>query len=121
LAKSAEAGRKTEDIMDKAKILEKSRKEHRNEDIYALQVKDQASGLAVKIGAVVCLIISAIELALFRRLNYESWIIYLVMDTVLFIYKCRKLSRRDYLLIAILNVLLLLAFVYFYIDKLIRG
>ncbi len=107
--------------MDKAEILKRSREEHRNEDIHGLQIRDQASSLAVRLGGLVCLILSAIELLLLKRLNYESWVVFLTMGSAMSLYRWYKMKTRSDLLSSVLNVLLLLVFVYLYIDKLIRG
>lgn len=95
------AARKRRKNMDKEQILQKSRKENKNKDIAELEVINQASGLAVRIGILVCCFISVAEVIATNQVNYSCWMIYFSMLATLFCVKCIKLRRKHEILLTI--------------------
>lgn len=104
--------------MDREEILEKSRKENKNKDIAELEVINQASTLAVRIGILVCCLISVAEVIATDQVNYACWMIYFSMLAAIFSVKCIKLRRKHEILLTIFFLLCFLIMVVCYVRHL---
>lgn len=94
--------------MNREEILQKSRMENGNKDVAELEVINQASGIAVRMGVLVCCLISAAEVIVTNEINYSCWMIYFSMLTTIFCVKYVKLRRKHEIL---LTGLFLLCFI----------
>lgn len=87
--------------MGKEKILQNSRKEDKNKDIAEMKVMERASRIAVKVGILVCCLISATEVALNGQINYACWMIYFSMIATIFLVKYIALRQKHEILLTI--------------------
>ena len=100
--------------MEKEEILQASRSENKNRDLVELEVVYQAGIYALRVGALVCCIVSVLYSALTHTLPYCPWVIYFSIITTQWLVRFMKLRRKSDLVLAILFLTLgVLAFVGF--------
>ena len=104
--------------MNKEDILAKSRKENKNKDIAELEVIDQASKIAGRVGMLVCCIIAILEVIFLGKPNLSTWAIYFSILAALMIVKYIRLRRRHELWITVLYSACFALFFLGYILKL---
>lgn len=90
--------------MDKNEILEKSRKENKNKDVYEMEITSKASSIAYRVGGILCCLTALIEVIFTDSINFTSWMIFFGMLSTLFILKYIKMHKKHELIIAILYV-----------------
>lgn len=95
--------------MNKEKILEKSRAEHKNKDIYEQEILKQAGTSAVIVMLVLAAFFSAMQIFAGGGINYGLWALVLSSNMTTFWVKYAKLRRKHELLMAILYTLLVSA------------
>lgn len=105
--------------MDKDEILEKSRNENRNRDIYEQEVLKQANTSAVLVMTGLAMIFCMVQLFVGGGVNYGIWAIVISANTATFWVKYIKLRRRHELLIAIAETVGALAISAIHIHDLI--
>lgn len=102
--------------MDKEKILENSRRENKGKDMYALEVENQASKIAVVVMLVMALVYYCYEIFTGKGSNPAFYSLISVFNCVLYGYKAakmeqnRKLSIFTCLVWGILTLLLVLSY-----------
>ena len=100
--------------MNREEILEKSRKENKNQDIAELELIKQASHLAAKAGILLCCILSVVDVLVTGRVNYACWMVYAGMNAVLLLVKFQKSRMREELAaLALYSVIFLLNLIYY--------
>lgn len=89
--------------MNKEEVLQASRNENQNRDIYELEVISKAQRVGGLIAVSVTFALMLIErVILDSGMNYEYFLIILSAGTGLWIYKSVKMRRRHEILLAVL-------------------
>lgn len=88
--------------MNKEQILEKSRKENKNQDLAELELKHNSERLAGLVAVVICFGFFVIEKGLLDRNSYGYYCIFTMYAAVEFIYKAVKTHKTNYILRAVL-------------------
>lgn len=96
--------------MNKEEILEKSRAENRNKDIYEQEVLKQASTSAVIVMMILATIFFAAQIFVGGGTNWGIWALVFSVNMTTFWAKYRKLRRKHELVIAIAYTILVVAF-----------
>lgn len=104
--------------MNRNEILEKSRKENRNKDIYELEIIKQAGSISSLTAALLCAILFIAEILLGRGINYGLWSIFLAAEAATFTYKAVKLKKKHEILVAVLYCLMVVLLVFAHIYNL---
>ena len=102
--------------MTKEEILEQSRKENNNKDMYDFEVQKTA-GIATYFSSfILCLFVSALNWIFTRRINVQCWIIFFGMLTVAFFVKFFKMKKWHELFVALcyLAIFILLSVVFIF-------
>ncbi len=104
--------------MDKNEILEKSRLENKNQDLYEKEVMKKASNIATIIVAILCAIFTVIEILRDNKtfLAFEA-ILFSLMATQ-FIYKAVKFRRKHEIVVASLYGVAAVMFIAAYLISL---
>lgn len=107
--------------MNKEEILEKSRSENKNKDIYEQEVLKQASTTAVKVMMTLALIFSIVQISVGGGTNWSSWALvfsgYMTTAWVKYI----KLRRKHEFVMAIADTILVSALSGLHIYNLIAS
>lgn len=89
--------------MDKEQILQASRQENQNKDLFELEIAQKAQRVAGLIGICVAFGLMVLERAVLDlHTNYGYFLIILAASTGLWLYKSVKLKRRHEILLAAL-------------------
>lgn len=87
--------------MTKDEILEKSRNEYKNQDVYDLEVQNKASKVSSEFCCVLACIVFIVTLIVKGELRDELFMLITGMETVLFVIKYIKMQKRHELIVAI--------------------
>lgn len=96
--------------MNREEILEKSRKENKNKDIYEKEVILKGSNAGAITGAILATIFFMIQIFLGEGINYALYSIVFAMNGATFVVKSIHLKRKHEVLIAIMYLALALIF-----------
>lgn len=89
--------------MNKEEILQASRKENQNKDIFELEIISKAQRIGGLIALCVTFALIIIERVILDiGMNYGYFLIILSADTGLWIYKAAKLKRKHEILLAVI-------------------
>lgn len=105
--------------MNKEEILEKSRAENRNKDIYEQEILKQAITNAVIVMMILATIFFAVQIFVGGGINWGIWALVFSANMTTFWAKYRKLRRKHELVIAIAYTILVVAFSVCHIYNLI--
>ncbi|MDE6149077.1 MAG: hypothetical protein K2F81_03150 [Ruminococcus sp.] len=105
--------------MTKEEILEKSRKENKNKDICEIEAINQSSATAIRIGLLLCCLISTIEVVFTDTIHCGTWTVFFGMTGTLFLIKYIKLRKKHELVLSIFYILLGTGFLVTYILNLL--
>lgn len=89
--------------MNREEILEKSRVENKNKDIYEQEVLKQASTAAVVVMMALATVFFAVQIFVGGGTNWGIWAVVFSTNMTTFWVKYRKLRRRHELVMAILS------------------
>ncbi|WP_343208303.1 DUF6442 family protein [Anaerolentibacter hominis] len=106
--------------MNKEEILEKSRQENKNQDIFEKDAIIRAGGVATKAGLLLCCLIAVLEVCLTGSVSFGTWTIYFGILCTTFFTKYHILHRRHELMVAVLYLMFGLCFLSLYIIRLVR-
>lgn len=107
--------------MDKEEILAKSRRENKNRDFEEMQVLAWAVGIAVRVGLIICCLLSVLEVLFRDRVNMASYTIFFGILGTTMLLKYVKLRRKHELLVAIIYLALFVFFFVLHLRDLIGG
>ena len=107
--------------MNKEEILEKSRAENRNKDIYEQEILKQASTSAVIVMMVLATIFFAAQIFVGGGMNWGIWALVFSANMTTFWVKYIKLHRKHELVMAIAYTILVFAFSGWHIYNLIAS
>lgn len=92
--------------MDKKEILEKSRKENKNQDEYEKYALAQGGQWAMAVGGVICMFIALFDAVTETHFPLVPWSIYLSMVGTSLFVKSRYLHQRNKMAFGVLLLLL---------------
>lgn len=107
--------------MKKEEILERSRNENRNADLYEKEVLIQAGNVSAGVGALMCAVLFVAQVLLYGGTNCGLWAILMSMQAGTSAVKAIKLRRKPDIAWAIINGLLALTLAVLYICSLIKS
>lgn len=107
--------------MDKEEILAKSRQENKNRDMEDLEVQSWATGIAVKIGVMLCGLLSVLEAIFQGKPNMACWTIFFGVLGATMVLKFVRLRRKHELVVGILYLGFCVFFFVMYVRGLIGG
>lgn len=107
--------------MNKEEILEKSRSENKDQDLYEKEVMKDASQAGVLTAGVLATIFFIIQIFAGGGMNYGLYSIVFAINSATFIYKAIKLKRKHEIFVAIAYTLLTLVFASAHIYNLVTG
>lgn len=87
--------------MTKEEILEKSRKENRNVDMFDLEIQKKAASIAIIAAIFLGTIIFAVNFLVTKNPHYDVFILICGMESVLFFVKFVKMKKIHELIVAI--------------------
>ena len=105
--------------MNKEEILEKSRTENKNKDIYEQEILKQANTSAVIVMMVLATIFFAAQIFVGGGINWGIWALVFSTNMTTFWVKYIKFGRKHEFLLAIAYTVLVAAFSGFHIYNLI--
>lgn len=107
--------------MKKEEILERSRNENRNADLYEKEVLIQAGNVSAGVGTLMCAVLFITQALLGGGTNSGLWAIMMSMQAGAFAVKAFRLRRKSDIAWAIINGLLALTLAVLYICSLIKS
>lgn len=107
--------------MNKEEILEKSRKENRNKDIYEEELIKQGSAIVNIVMVILATVFFVIQVFTGGGINYGLYAIVFCHSMVLSWIKWRKLRQRQQFLLSLLYTVSVLLFSIVHIYTLITG
>ena len=107
--------------MDKEEILAKSRQENKNRDFEDLEAQTWAISIAVKIGAMLCGLLSILEAVFRDGPNLACWTIFFGVLGTTMLLKYGKLRRKHELAVGLLYLGFCVFFFALYVRDLIGG
>lgn len=107
--------------MTKEEILEKSRKENANKDLYQMTVDMQAGRVAAIAAALFALVVYLVELVMLGRNNYALWAVVTIMNSSISVYKVVKLKDKKYIFTAIAWILTSVLLIAAMINSFVAG
>lgn len=105
--------------MNKEEILERSRKENKNQDIYEKEVIIQGNQYACMVAAVLATIFFVIQIFTGGGMNYGLYAVIFSMPMAGFWMKYKKIHRKHELLVAVCYTIAVLMFSVAHIYELI--
>lgn len=107
--------------MRKEEILERSRNENRNADLYEKEVLIQAGNMGGGVGAITCAVLFVAQVLLGGGTNCGLWAVMISIQAATFAVKAVKLRRKHEIVLAIVDTLLALALAALHIHSLITS
>ncbi len=95
--------------MKKEEILEKSRMENKNQDVYEKEVVKEGGNVGAATAAALATIFFVIQILLGEGMNYGLYAVVFSVPTSRFIVKAVRLKRKHEIAVAIFYALLTLA------------
>ncbi|MCQ2572884.1 MAG: DUF6442 family protein [Treponema sp.] len=105
--------------MTKEEILEKSRNENQNKDIFDLEVQNLAAKISYYSAPVLCAIFSIIEFIVNKKFNFGYLLVLFGMFSVTFFVKFLKMHKKHELLVFISYLVLFILVLIVYIFQLL--
>lgn len=103
--------------MDRDEILEKSRKENKDRDFVGLEAKVKGIQIAVKVGLLMCCLMTCLRIALTGIVDYSAWPVYFsILATISFV-EYYKLHRWYDLFVGILYLTACAAFLVLFLRN----
>ncbi len=100
------------DIMDREEILKASRKENKNTDLVEMEISIKAGNIAVRVGVIVCFLISVVARAVTGEYLLSPWAIYFSIIGTEWIVRAVKTKRKsDFIVGIFLSLIFVILFV----------
>jgi len=106
--------------MNREEILERSRKENKNQDEMEKDALAKAGQRACAIGGLVCMVIILLETIFAESVNVSTWAVYLSMTGTMLLVKYLRLKRKHELIFAVIQLILAAVFFVMYVIRLVR-
>ena len=107
--------------MDREEILEKSRQENKNKDVYEQEILKQASKSSIIVQMVLAAIFFVTQILAGQGINWGLWALVFSSDMVIFWVKYRKLRRNHDLVMAIIYTIFVFVMSGYHIYHLIAS
>lgn len=107
--------------MNREEILERSRAENKNRDIYEQEVLKLANAAAVVVMMILATVFFAVQIFVGGGTNWGIWAVVFSANMTTFWIKYWKLRRRHELMVAILGTVLVAVMSGFHIHSLIAS
>ena len=107
--------------MNKEEVLQKSRQENKNRDIYELQVEKEASTYAIVVTAVLATVFFSVQIFVGEGTNWGMWALVFSISMTIFWVKYFKLRRLHELIVALLYTLCVVIMFWQHISNLISS
>ena len=106
--------------MNRDEILEKSRKENKNQDEMERDALAKAGQRACTVGGIVCMVVILVEAIFTGSVNFSTWAVYLSMTGTMLMVKYLRLKKKHELIFGLLQLALAAAFLIMYIVRIVR-
>lgn len=106
--------------MNRDEILEKSRKENKNQDEMERDALVKAGQRACAVGGLVCMVVILFEAIFADHVNFSTWAVYLSMTGTMLMVKYLRLKKKHELIFGLLQLALAAAFLVMYILRIVR-
>lgn len=106
--------------MNREEILERSRKENKNQDEMEKDALAKAGQRACAIGGLVCMVIILLETIFAESVNVSTWAVYLSMTGTMLLVKYLRLKKKHELIFAVIQLILAAVFFVMYVIRLVR-
>ena len=107
--------------MDREEILAKSRRENKNRDLEEKEALAWAAGIAIRVGLLICCLLSVLEVLFQDRVSTASWTIFFGTLGTTMVLKYIRLRRRHELAAGVLYMVLCAGFFALHIRSLLGG
>ena len=105
--------------MNREEILEKSRKENKNQDEMERDALAKAGQRACAVGGLVCMVIILFEAMFTSQVNFSTWAVYLSMTGTMLMVKYLRLKKKHELIFGMLQLALAAAFLIMYVVRIV--
>ena len=107
--------------MNRDQILEKSRKENKNQDVYEKEVQKEGGNIGAIVAAILATIFFAVQIFLGEGMNYGLYAVVFSIPGTGFIIKSIRLRKKHEIAVAICYVIIVLMFSCAHIQQLIAA
>lgn len=107
--------------MNREEVLERSRHENKNQDVYEKEVVKEGANAGAITAALLATVLFATQIFLERGANFALYAVALSIPAATFIVKAIRLRRRHEIVVAILYAAGTLAFSAAHICRLVAG
>ena len=104
--------------MNKEKVLEMSRQENKEKDLFELEVNKKASTVGICVAAIICGLLFAAEIFICGTPNYGLWSIIATIIGVIYLYSGMKLKDKGKLTVGVMFVLITVGAIAYAISNL---
>jgi hypothetical protein len=105
--------------MNKEEVLEISRRENKNRDVYEKEVLKEGGNIGAIIAVIMATIFFVIQIAVGGGMNYGLYAVVFSVPATGFVVKAIRLKRRHEIVIAVIYTLCVLLFSFTHIYQLI--
>lgn len=105
--------------MNKEEILEKSRKENKNQDIFEKEILQQGGNVGAMTAAILATAFFVIQIFVGKGMNYGLYAVIFSIPSAGFIVKAIRLKRRHEIIVAVIYIIATLMFSVAHIYNLI--
>lgn len=106
------------DNISKEEILEKSKKENKGMDLIERESTKEGAQIALTVGIIISTILYILDFIIYGKLNYGYYLIFVGMQTALYMYKYIKSKTKSNMFIALLFGISFVLFTIIYILSL---
>ena len=107
--------------MEKDEILEKSRKENKNQDLFEKEVSQKGGNIATIVAAIIGTIFYVIQILVGSGENYGLYAVVLSIPATGYMVKAIDMKKKRDLIISILYIIAVLFFSIIHINNLITS
>jgi hypothetical protein len=97
-------------VMNKEEILEKSRNENKNQDVYEKEVIKEGGNIGAVVAAILATIFFVIQILLGEGMNYGLYAVVFSIPAAGYIVKAIRLKRKHEVVVAILYTIAVITF-----------
>ena len=105
--------------MNKEKVLEMSRQENKEKDLFELEVNKKASTVGICVAAIICGLLFAAEIFICGTPNYGLWSIIAAINGGIYLYSGIKLKNKGKLTVGVIFALITAGAIAYTISNLI--
>lgn len=107
--------------MNKKEILERSRKENKNQDIFEKEVLQQGGNVGAMTAAILATVFFVIQIFVGKGMNYGLYAVVFSIPSAGFVVKAIRLKRRHEVIVAAIYIIATLMFSAAHIYNLITA